>query len=100
MECRDTSEVISLHEQCRFADSTRKIDRFGEFPHRLAKIAAHMVDITKTSQRREEIRVVAEFPAQLLATLISRLRLARSEAFRGNERAAEGQLQRQFPSRA
>ena len=40
VKCRDSSKVISLHEQRRFADSTREIDRFGEFPHRLAKIAA------------------------------------------------------------
>ena len=100
MKCRDSGEMISLHEQRRLADSTRQIDRFGELPHRLAKIAAHMMDITEAPQRREEIRVAAELPAQILGTLIGHLGLARSEALRGNERAAEGQLQRQFPSRA
>ena len=54
VKCRDSSKVVSLHEQRRFADSTREIDRFGEFLHRLAKIAAHMMNITESPQRREE----------------------------------------------
>ena len=100
MKCRNSGEMISLHEQCRLADSTRQIDRFGKLPHRLAKIAAHVMDISEPPQRREEIRVVTELPAQILGTLIGRLHLARSKALRGNERAPECQLQRQFPSRA
>jgi hypothetical protein len=48
-----------------------------------------MMDVAKTAQRREEIRLVVKFPAQVLSTLIGRLRLARSEAFRGN-RARSG----------
>ena len=76
MKCRNSGEMISLHEQCRFADSTRQIDRFGEFPHRLAKIAAHVMDISKTPQRREQIRIATEFSAQILGTPIGRLHLA------------------------
>ena len=72
----NSGEMISLHEQRRLSDPTRQIDRFGKFPHRLAKVAAHVMDITKPPQRREEIRVVAELPAQILGTLIGRLRLA------------------------
>src|SRR5262245_35864548 len=56
-----------------------------------------MMHKPKTAQRREEIGIAAEFPAQILSTLIGRLYIARSKTFRGNQRAAEGQLQRQFP---
>jgi hypothetical protein len=38
MKCRDSGEMIGLHEQCRFADSTRQIDRFVGLLHRLAKV--------------------------------------------------------------
>src|SRR5262249_55957559 len=38
MKRRNSGEMISLHEQCRFAYSTRQIEHFGEFPHRLANI--------------------------------------------------------------
>src|SRR4029453_17849955 len=55
------------------------------------------MDKPKTAQRREEISIAAEFPAQILSTLIGHLYIARSKTFRGNKRAAENQLQRQFP---
>src|SRR6516162_11210911 len=100
MKCRNSGEMISLHEQCRFADPARQIDGFGEFPHRLAKIAAHVMDISEAPQCHEQISVVTEFPAQILGTPVGRFHLARSKAFSGDERTAECQLQRQLPSQA
>ena len=48
-----------------------------------------MIDITEAAQGGEESRVVFKLPAQLLGTLIGRLRFAGSEALRCEERAAE-----------
>ncbi len=68
--------MIGFNEHGRVADSTRQIDRLREFAHRLAKIAAHVMHISETPQRREQIHVVTEFPAQMLGTAIGRLHLA------------------------
>src|SRR5262245_34757991 len=75
MKRRNSGEMISLHEQCRFAYSTPQIEHFGEFPHRLAKIAPDVMDISKTPQRCEQFCVLTEFPAQTLGTQISCLHL-------------------------
>src|SRR5262245_15850687 len=56
-----------------------------------------MMNKPKTAQRSEKISMAAKFPAQILSALIGRLYIARSKTFRGNQRAAKGQLQRQFP---
>src|SRR6516165_6531600 len=76
VKCRNSGKMISLDEQFGVADSMRQLERFGEFPHRLTKITAHVMDISKTPHRCEQICVLTEFMAQMLGTQISRFDLA------------------------
>ena len=76
MECRCPSEIVGFDEHRRVADPARKVDRFVDQLRRLAKIGAHVIDVSEPSYRGEEIRVVVKLPAQFLGALIDSLRFA------------------------
>ena|SRR6266481_6410269 len=76
VECQCPRGMVGFGEHRRITDPAREVDHFVDQPRRLAKIGAHMIDVSEASYRGEEILIVVELPAQLLGALIDSLRFA------------------------
>jgi hypothetical protein len=76
MECLCPGGMVGFGERRRVADPAREVDHFVDQLRCPAKIGAHVIDVSESSYRGEEILIVVKLPAQLLGALIDSLYLA------------------------
>src|SRR5690348_2861156 len=92
--------MVGFSEHRRVTDPSRQGDHLVGQSRRVAKIGAHVIDVSETSYRGEEFPVVVQLSAQLLGALIDNLRFARCKSLRSQDRTTERQLQGQLQLRA
>src|ERR1700716_55863 len=73
MECLGPGGMVGFGERRRVTDPAREVEHFVDQLRPLAKIGAHVIDVSESSYRGEEILVVVKLPAQLLSALIDSL---------------------------
>src|ERR1700737_4430668 len=75
VECLCPRGMVGLSEHRRFTDPAREVDHFGDQPRRLAKIGAHVIDVSEASYRSEEILIAIKLPAHFFCLVYIKDRL-------------------------